>query len=124
MIISQPIVDHTPCKRNGCGTFMVELITHVIGMGGILVEPGIIGGRNTEGIIPVHLDHRRTAKGMVHDYVHDYRHALLMTGVHEPANVVSRSIHFVRGKVKIWVIAPTDRTFKVGERFYFDGVHT
>src|ERR1700761_6782003 len=124
MIIREPIIYHTPGKIHGCRTCVIELVSYVECMCRIRVEPGIIACGNTQGIVPIHLHHRRAAEGMVHHEIHYDGHTLLMTGIHKLPEGRRGAVYFVGSEVKIGIITPAQRAFEICKGFDLDSIYT
>ena len=105
-IFGQPVFDAAVHVVFGELAFVVEVVENAIGMGGVDVEPGVVGSGFSGGGVPVHLRQGAVVGDVIEDGVEDNGYAVLVTEVYKFFEFIGGAVVFVQGIVEVGIVAP------------------
>ena len=120
LVFLQPERHHLLREVLGERAFVVQVVVHVVGVGRVAIEPGVVGGGPATVFVQLH--HGALAGGVVQHHVEHHGNAAAVGFVDELLQRQLRAVVLIGREVEIGAVAPVVVAVELVDGHQFDGV--
>ncbi len=125
--LSEPVLENIFEKLSCMRAFVVEVVSHTVGVWRLLIEPGVVDSRCAIATIiriKIHLYKRIQPKSMIDNDVENHGHAFGVCSIDELLIRLTSAIILVGGEEKVGRIAPAVVAIKLHDGHQLNGIHS